>query len=170
MTDLVRGKVARILNSRDLVINRGSKAGVTLGMRFAVLDGGGEGITDPDTGKVIGAVQRTKVQVEVTQLSELLAVARTYRTFSVNVGGLGGGLGQLGDVGRMFAPPRIIQKPETLKQSEANWEPLTEAQSIVKVGDPAVEIRVTDDDVVGGIITEPEELESPAEIPPSKDT
>jgi hypothetical protein len=39
MADLIEGKVARILNSRELVINRGTEAGVKLGMRFAVLYG-----------------------------------------------------------------------------------------------------------------------------------
>ena len=35
----IQGKVAQILNSRELVINLGSEQGVTLGMHFNVLDG-----------------------------------------------------------------------------------------------------------------------------------
>ena len=47
MTDPIRGKVARILNSRDMVINVGSRSGVAVGMRFDVMDAKGEDIRDP---------------------------------------------------------------------------------------------------------------------------
>lgn len=151
MTSPIRGKVARILNSRDLVINRGSEVGVKLGTKFAVLDPAGENITDPDTGELIGSVNRTKVQVEVTQVTDKLAVARTYRHSTVNVGGTGYAMG---DIARIFTPPRYVERAETLKTSDADWEPLTEAQSIVKVGDPVVQIEVSDDDEVGGVIVE----------------
>lgn len=151
MTELVRGKVARILNSRELVINRGSQSGVTLGMRFAVLNPAGEGIKDPDTGTVIGSLQRPKVQVEVVQLGDQIAVAQTYRHRSVNVGGAG--IGQLGEIARLFAAPHIVERYETLKASDFDWEPLTEEQSIVKVGDPVVQIEVGDQDEVVGVIS-----------------
>jgi hypothetical protein len=151
MTSPIRGKVARILNSRDLVINRGSEVGVKLGMKFAILDPAGENITDPDTGELIGSVNRTKVQVEVTQVTDKLAVARTYRQSTVNLGGTGYAMG---DIARIFTPPRYVERAETLKTSDADWEPLTEAQSIVKVGDPVVQIEVSDDDEVGGVIVE----------------
>jgi hypothetical protein len=151
MTNLVRGKVARILNSRDLVINRGSEAGVVIGMRFAVLDPAGEGVSDPDTGEVLGSLQRPKVQVEVTQVSSRIAVARTYRHRKVNVGGAFGGAG---DIARMFAPPRIVERYETFKVDDADWEPLTEEESIVKVGDPVVQIEASEEEEVGGIIIE----------------
>ena len=38
MTEPIRGKVARILNSREMVINVGSDSGVAVGMRFEVMD------------------------------------------------------------------------------------------------------------------------------------
>jgi len=120
-------------------------------MRFAVLDPAGEDITDPDTHELIGSVSRTKIQVEVTQLTDKLAVTRTYRHFSVNVGGTGIAMG---DVARIFTPPRYVERAETLKTTDADWEPLTEAQSIVKVGDPVVQIEVKDDDEIGGVIAE----------------
>lgn len=151
MADPIQGKVARILNSRDLVINRGSEAGVRLGMKFAVLDPAGQDITDPDSGEVMGSVSRTKVQVEVTQVTDKLAVARTYRYSRVNVGGVGSGLG---DIARILTPPRYVERAETFKTSDADWEPLSEAESIVKRGDPVVQIEVRDDGEVGGVIVE----------------
>ena len=48
MTEPIRGKVARILNSREMVINVGSDSGVAVGMRFEVMDAKGEDILDPD--------------------------------------------------------------------------------------------------------------------------
>ncbi len=151
MANLVRGRVARILNSRDLVINRGSQAGVAIGMRFAVLDPAGEGVTDPDTGEMLGSLQRPKVQVEITQVTSRMAVARTYRHRKMNVGGVFGGAG---DIARMFTPPRIVERYETLKVDDADWEPLTEEQSIVQVGDPVVQIEASEEDEVGGVIVE----------------
>jgi hypothetical protein len=151
MTEPIRGRVASILNSRDLVINRGGEAGVRLGMKFAVLDPAGQDITDPETGSIIGSVSRTKVQVEVTQVTDKLAVARTYRHSTVNIGGIGSAMG---DIARMFTPPRYVERAETFKTSEADWEPLTESESIVKRGDPVVQIEVGDDGIVGGVIAE----------------
>lgn len=159
MTDPIRGKVARILNSRELVINRGSTSGVTLGMRFVVLDPGGEGITDPDTGEILGSLQKPKVQVEVTQVSDRIAVARTYQQYRVNVGGTFSN--PLGEIATLLTPPRLVNRYETLKSAEADWEPLTEAQSIVKRGDPVVQIVNSDDDQIGAIIAE----DSAGELP-----
>jgi hypothetical protein len=158
MVDLIHGRVARILNSRELVINRGGESGVRVGMRFAVLDTTGEGITDPDTGEELGSVLRPKVQLEVTQVSDRIAVAKTYKLRSVN---LGGSNYQLGNIASMFAPARVVQRPETLKVEDADWEPLTESRSFVKVGDPVVEINADDQDEVGGIIvsiSDPDQL------------
>ncbi len=151
MTDPIRAKVARILNSRELIINRGSQSGVKMGMRFAVLDPAGENVQDPDTGEILGSVQRPKVQVEITQVSDKIAVARTYRSYGVNVGGVGS---PIGDVARLFTPPQMVTRYETLKVEGADWEPLTEAQSIVKVGDPVVQIDISDEGQVGGVIAE----------------
>jgi hypothetical protein len=160
MADPIRGKVAQIINSQELVINRGSQAGVREGMRFAVLEAGLGAIRDPDTGEDLGSIQRTKVQVEVTQVRELLSVAGTYRSKRVNVGGVGGFTA--GEVGRLFTPPRWVEQRETLKASDAKWEPLTEEQSIVKIGDPVVQINVDDDDEVSGILS-PDELQDPSQ-------
>src|SRR5438034_4073982 len=49
----IRGKVARILNARELVINVGLAEGVAIGMYFDVLDPKGEDIKDPDSGEVL---------------------------------------------------------------------------------------------------------------------
>ena len=44
MADLIRGKVARVLNSREVALNVGLNNGVEVGMCFDILDPKGEDI------------------------------------------------------------------------------------------------------------------------------
>ena len=81
MEDLIRGKVAKILNHREMVINRGAEHGVQVGMRFEILEPE-EVITDPDTSNQIGAIQRAKVNVKVSEVGPLYAIAQTFETYS----------------------------------------------------------------------------------------
>ena len=134
MTEPIRGKVARILNSREIVITVGSKDGVTIGMRFDVMDTTGENITDPDTGELLGSVERQKVRVEISKVQEKLSVASTYKKKDVNVGG------NIGFASQMFMPVKWVTKYETLKTDEQTWEDLHEMDSYVKTGDPVVEV------------------------------
>jgi hypothetical protein len=134
----IRGKVARILNSRELAINVGSKDGVVVGMHFDVLDPKGEDIKDPDTGEILGSLERPKVRVQVVKVQDSLSVASTYKKHEVNVGGTGG-LGITG-FAQLFMPPKYVTKYETLKTIEKTWEDLDEKESYVKTGDPVVQV------------------------------
>jgi hypothetical protein len=89
MPERIRGKVAQILNVRELVINRGSDAGVIEGMEFAVLNRQGTRIVDPDTEQELGSVEIPKVLVRVVRVEPRLAVARTYITHTRVTGALG---------------------------------------------------------------------------------
>lgn len=143
MTELLRGKVARILDTRHLVINLGSSQGVSVGMYFDVLDPKGEDIRDPDTGEVLGSIERPKVRVQVLKVEERLSVASTFRKRTVNVGGRGGMA--IGGLAEMFLPPKHVTKYETLKTTEDTWENLDESESYVKTGDPVVQVEGTID-------------------------
>ena len=140
MNKRIRAKVARVLNSREIVISAGAKSGVVVGMHFDVMDPKGENITDPDTGEVLGSIERPKVRVQITQVQELIAVASTFKKKKINVGGAGHLFGDLGAVSRALMPPKYVTKYETLKTDEKTWEDLTEEQSFVKTGDPVVQI------------------------------
>ncbi|MCH8311261.1 MAG: hypothetical protein IIB17_12315 [Chloroflexi bacterium] len=48
----IKGKVARILNSKEVALNIGRKNGVELGMLFNILDSKSYEIEDPDTGEM----------------------------------------------------------------------------------------------------------------------
>ena len=134
----IRGKVARVLNSHELAMNIGQLNGVEVGMCFDVLDPKGEDIRDPDTGDVLGSVDRPKVRVRVTRVDERLAIAATYREMKVNVGGEGPSL----DFGltKYLLPPKWVTVRETLKTNERTQDSLDEAESYVKTGDPVVEV------------------------------
>lgn len=121
MTDdeLITGKVAKIITTSVLAINRGSDHGVKRGMTFRILDPATEEIIDPDSGEPIGPIKRTKVRVWVTEVESnvCLAEARA-RTFS----GLAG-------IARLFEP----------ESPQATMPPKTDYLEEVRVGDPAEE-------------------------------
>lgn len=134
----LRGKVARILNARELVINVGMSQGAQKGMRFDVLDPNGEDIRDPDTGERLGSLERTKIRVEVTAVEPKMAVAKTFRTRRENRGGEGSFAVQ--SLGRLMTPANWVTVVETLRESDSTWQELDESESFVKVGDPVIEV------------------------------
>lgn len=129
----ITGYVAKILNSRQLVINKGKVNGVKKGMIFKVLDTKGENIKDPESGKILGSIERPKVSLRIIQVKSKIAVAETFKSKEVNVGGEGVALTGFA---KMFEPPKYIKQFETLKTNERTWEDLDESQSYVKSGDP----------------------------------
>jgi hypothetical protein len=133
----IRATVAEILNKRELVITAGSEDGVTPGMKFAVLNRKGVDVKDPDTGAVLGSVDIPKVLLEAVRIQSHLAVARTYRKETKNVGGAGPDLSSLA----LFRPPQLVEITETLQLSEKPYEEeLAEEESYVKRGDPVVQV------------------------------
>ena len=145
----IRGKVAQILNTRELVINLGSEDGISPGMYFDVMDPKGTDIEDPDTGEILGSIERPKVRVKISRVETRLSMASTYRSKKVNIGGEGGGRGfsSSGFLSQILAPPKWVTKYETLKTQEKTWEDLDEKESYVKIGDPVVQVvGAVDDD------------------------
>ncbi len=132
----IRGKVARVLNSRELAINLGTKQGVELGMYFDILDPKSQEIRDPDSNEVLGSVERPKVRVKVEKVQDKVCIASTYKKTQVNKGGTFA----IGGFANSLMPPKWITKYETLKTDEQTWEDLSEEESYVKIGDPAVQV------------------------------
>ena len=138
MTNPIRGKVARVLNSRELALNIGSEHGVRKGMLFDVIDPKGEDIVDPDTGDIIGSLERPKVRVRIISVQNRLSVASTYKKERVNIGGAGIGTSTFS---QLFLKPEYVTQHETLKTEEKTWEDLSEEESYVKHGDPVVQVE-----------------------------
>jgi len=137
-SDPIRGKVAQILNSRELVINVGERDGVVAGMYFDILDPKGEAVKDPDTGEVLGSVGRPKVRVKVTKAQEKLSIATTFRKEKINIGG--NAPDPTFGFTKFLMPPQWVTIYETLKTTEKTWETLDEEKSFVKTGDPVVQV------------------------------
>ena len=135
----IHGKVARVLTTREVALNRGSTDGVRSGMVFKILTPKGSEIEDPDTGEVIGSVELEKARVRVTSVQDRVSVASTFRTHRVNVGGSGIVLS------RMFTPPKWEARIETLIADENATEDLPEEESFVRTGDPVVQVLDDDD-------------------------
>lgn len=129
----VEAKVARILNARTLVINKGQSAGVEVGMQFAVLNRQGADIKDPETDEVIGSVELPKVIVKVVQVQESMAVASTFREFRR------AGLADLVRFSDQIVGGTLV---ETLRTDERrlDQEELNETESYVRAGDTAVQV------------------------------
>lgn len=133
MPSRIEGSVAQVLNAREVVINRGQTHGVESGMRFAILNRHGAGITDPDTGEPLDSVEVEKTVVKIVRVYERSAVGRTFRTVT------SGSFGAASALQEMFAPAR--REYETLKTDEKMYvEELDEAESYVKRGDPVVQV------------------------------
>ena len=74
----IRGKVAKVLNDREIVINRGTDHSVKLGTRFKLIET--VEIQDPDTRDGIGTITREKIRFVVVHLQASMSIARTYET------------------------------------------------------------------------------------------
>jgi hypothetical protein len=136
VAERIQAKVAQILTARDLVLNKGSSEGVTVGMRFAVLNRKGADVKDPDTGEVLGSVELPKTFVKVVAVKEHLCIARTFREFKSGGGPL---WSLMAATSLSAAPPQT--RVETLKTDEARLkDELDEKESYVKIGDPAVQM------------------------------
>ena len=141
MTNPIRGKVARVLNSREIAINVGSEKGVDVGMHFDVLDPKYENIRDPDTQELLGSIEHPKVRVQIIRVQEKLSIASTYRKKKINVGGTS----LMGDLSEFLMPPDWRTKYETLKTEEQDREDIKDNESYVKVGDPVAQVIIVPD-------------------------
>lgn len=134
----IKGKVAKILNARELVLNIGSDVGVVTGMVFSILDQSGEDIRDPESGRVLGSLHRVKVKVKVNAVQKNMSVAITFRTTGSAqrlTNPFGTDLSSISQI--LGAYSRNIVRHETLAKPEGTYEPLAEKDSYVKVGDVA---------------------------------
>ncbi|MDE2935973.1 MAG: hypothetical protein OXP37_03940 [Chloroflexota bacterium] len=140
-SELIRGKVAKVVNERVVAINVGASDGVQKGMYFRICEPNGLHVADPDTGEALGSVDVTKTIVKVTDVYDRLASATTYRVERVNLGGSGDFL----SAQKFFQPPNWKTRVETLRLEQAVHRELNEDELFVHVGDPVVQTPNPDD-------------------------
>ena len=144
MTEPIRGKVARVLNGQEIVINAGIVDGVTVGMDFNVIDTNGEDIRDPDTNKVLGSIERPKVRVRVIHAQEKLAVAipppSKGRDTDILADLTASAIPTLGPVARSLMPPSWVARYEKPRKTTETSDALNEKDPGVKIGDTVVQV------------------------------
>lgn len=142
-TKVIRGKIARVLNSREVALNVGDNKGVEVGMLFDVLSRG-EDIVDPDTGESLGSLDLPKTRVKIVRVYDKLAVASTYRTKRVNANAdKYPGLRFPPTIEEFFQPPKWETRYETIRAGgafERDTADMSEDESFVKTGDPVVQV------------------------------
>ncbi|MGB9111283.1 MAG: hypothetical protein WCF24_00980 [Acidimicrobiales bacterium] len=74
-TKWLTGRVARILNPNELVINLGARHGVTRNSRFWIVDDSINHVLDPVTGEDLGGVPRYKASLIISEVGERVSVA-----------------------------------------------------------------------------------------------
>ena len=130
----IQGKVAAILNTRDLVINKGEYDGVSEGMLFQVTQPDVP-VNDPDSGVELGVLIRDKIKVRVVEVYPRFSVAKTYETYSAHIPSVYE-QAEAASRGRTVTRVRkIIIEPEEQKTVTIGVE-----GSTVSIGDPVVQI------------------------------
>jgi hypothetical protein len=130
----IQGKVAAILNERDLVINKGRSDGISEGMTFQVTQPDVP-IRDPDSGLELGVLVRDKIKVRVFEIHPQFSVAKTYETYSARVPSeVQQALSRV--AGRTVTRVRKI----LAESSEQEGDTIGREGSTVYVGDPVVQI------------------------------
>ena len=134
----IEGNVAQILNTREIVINKGTTDGVKIGMVFKVLASESIKITDPISGRSLGLLDREKVHVKVSELRDKFSICRTFKTKIVGGGPLYDFINTT--TGSLTQPPEKVI--ETLKADNSEFpSPLAEEDSYVKRGDRVIQIE-----------------------------
>ena len=130
----IEGKIAKVLNTRELVINRGSEHGVAQDMEFAVMEPQFS-ILDPDTHESLGYMEREKIRVRVSETYPKFSLARTYETYTAHIPSAYE-QAELASRGRTVTRVRkiIIESPDQ------STDTIGQEGSTVKVGDPVVQI------------------------------
>lgn len=149
MDQPIQGKVAKILSSREIVLNIGIEHGVDLGMSFDVMAASESDIVDPDTNEVLGSIRRPRVRVKVTHIQSKISVASTFQSKRVNLGGSGLFLNpalRFGPIARSLMPPSWVSEYETLRKTEKTPETFNEKDSKIKVGDPVVQVMASSEE------------------------
>lgn len=133
----IEGRVAAIVNARELIINVGSEHGVEVGMKFAVLAETPLVVCDPMTGKELDQIDQEKTRVAATDVRPMVSICRTYRVKKIPAGRYY--LGALWDIGNQATPPKEVA--ETLRIDDASVPPpLPEEQSYVKIKDRVMQV------------------------------
>jgi hypothetical protein len=125
----LEAKVARIINSRELAINKGSDDGVKEGMEFKVVEPEMD-IVDPDTEEPLGSITRVKVRIRISEVRPRFSIGRTYELYHIYLDPSPLELG---------TSKREVRKVKALRTKDPHK--FYEESSYVEVGDLVVQLE-----------------------------
>lgn len=132
----LQGRVAAVLNERELAINIGGTQGVKQGMIFAIMTESPLEILDPETKEILGTFQREKVRVKAMEVHDKVSICRTYRVYRIPASGIYA----LMELGGTSEKARDVK--ETLRVSgDSQPAPLSPEESYVKINDRVVQVE-----------------------------
>jgi hypothetical protein len=135
----LEGRVAAIVNVRELAINIGRDDGVQEGMIFAILAESPIQVRDPMTKRVLGNIDREKVRVKATEVLPGFSVCRTYERVWRGRSSLKAALGTAAEIFEGGYQDKTLR----VEDSELP-QPLPEDQSYVKVGDRVRQVELAE--------------------------
>ena len=125
----IEGKVAKILNSREVIINKGTLDGVETGMKFDVQEPEVT-VFDPDSKVLLGRLTRSKVRVEIIEVEPKFSVARTFETYREK---------NRDPLSSVLGLPRYVTRVKTIRQESGPHFEFHEDSVHVDVGDLAIQ-------------------------------
>ncbi|EPD47506.1 hypothetical protein [Corynebacterium sp. HFH0082] len=131
MSDYIVGKIAKVLGNYDVVLDKGALDGINAGDYVAVLGAARESIIDLSSTQTRGVVNGFKASLRITQLTDFLAVASTYRLRRVNRGGYN----VSSNMKKVFEQPRWENERESMQVEDSDDEFLDEGESTIREGD-----------------------------------
>ena len=68
-------KVAKIISTKQIVINAGEEDGIKVGDELQIIEQIGDPVKDPDTGKILGTLDKQKGKVIVSTVYSKMSIA-----------------------------------------------------------------------------------------------
>lgn len=118
MSDKIQGTVLRVLSDQDVVIDKGHEDGVSEGDYIAISGDTDSNVVFSEDGKNLGKLITIKASLRVTQVTDNLAIASTYRMVDVNVSGMGFGLTSPPGLAQLTSPPKHERRIQKIESSE----------------------------------------------------
>lgn len=132
MSNIVMGKVAKLINDTELAINKGTDDGIKSGMTIWIIDESTTNILDPDTGENLGGVSRAKIRMRITGVGKRAAIAERWLSSAYE--------SILGRQRTIAAALGTTEKRDKGRENPDEWS------EGVKVGDRFISEAVTPDD------------------------
>lgn len=125
----MEGKVIRILNDTELLINLGSNDDVRHGQKFEIYEPG-ESVKDPSTHESLGTLDYIKANVEATEVHEAFSVVShvTTNTETISKGGLAAFAQSSRKVTTRIVHPLPVETDQIKPRNVKNKE--------IQIGDP----------------------------------